>query len=141
MNRSHGRVGPVVGTALVVLALAVAGSVWVVQARGPDGPLARAAGVVDDRDRWTTGSAAAEALGALADGFVAEADGCRPGTDSHDDRCRDLHQATAWAQVSALTALRCSRPHLAEVRTSASELVERLRTGDPLGDPPRVVKC
>jgi hypothetical protein len=109
-----------VGAAVVVV-LALALGVGLVLVRRHAGPLATARELTAEDSGWDGAAHAAETLASLGEDLLREGKAC-----GHGPHCDDILSASAWAQVSAVLILRCTRPAVFQTRTDARALVTTL---------------
>jgi hypothetical protein len=109
-----------VAVAAVVAVIAAVG-VAVVVARRDRGPLAGPRDLIGRDAGWDSAGHAAETLAAVGEDLLRAGKAC--GAGAH---CDDILSASAWAQVSAVLVLRCTRPVIFRTRADARALVDSL---------------
>lgn len=101
---------------------------------GADDDVARARGILRDRERFATAVEAGEALAEVSDLLLADAEAC-------DEDCDAGFRSAAYARVLALRVLGCTAPGREEARTTMLEHVDALQDGSSEPPTPAVPDC
>ena len=134
------------GVAVAAVLLVVA-AVVLVRARPSPSPVDEARRLVRADDNFATATEAGVTFTRVSSRLQSAAEDCRRSVSSTDDttreeRCDGLFSGAAYARVSAVAILRCTRPGVFEARTSMRTYLDALAAAEDAVPPlPPVVRC
>ena len=123
----------------MAVAVLAASALLAVFLRRPPSPVERAQKVVASDARFATAHESGFALLKVAQLLRQQAESCR-GHDPTSQDCADLFAGTAYAQVSAVSVLQCTRPDVFDTRERMRTYLAQLRKGAH-PQVPQVVTC
>lgn len=123
-----------------VVVVAVVAAAVVVARPAPDG-LAKSKALVADDARFVTAQGSGLTFVKVATLLRAEAESCAKRRAQGSPRCAALFSASAYAQVSAVLVLDCTRPGVFDARQSMRRYLDALSRDPPPPDVPTPVKC
>lgn len=108
-----------------------------------ESPIDEARGWVDDDDAWATAVQSGETLAEIAGVLRADAAsaGCADDAPELSTTCAARYRVAAWAEVSAVAVLRCTRPGVFAVRGDARAALDAVAAGAGPTEPPPLVDC
>lgn len=132
--------------AVAVAAVVVAVGLWGFWPDTAPTDLGVARAWADDDDAWVTALQAGQTSAEVSELLVSESERCGAEEDEEDDaatavRCERMLETAAWARVSSVALLRCTRPGVFAFRADLRRALDALIEGDGLDQPPPIPGC